>query len=57
MTEFDIAWMKLEQLGTCDGIGGVEYERVKHEWDEHDRIGSVEAFIRVRANALPGGGS
>lgn len=50
---FDVAWRKLEVLGTCDGFGGAEYQRVRREYAAVGDWGDVEGFITLRANAMP----
>lgn len=46
---FDEIWEQLSVTGSCDGLGGAEYHRVRAEW--FDR--GAELFIRHRANILP----
>lgn len=47
---FDQKWSELKREGWCDGFGGMEYRRVRGEWDARDRAGQDPAdFIRRRA--------
>jgi hypothetical protein len=51
--EFDAAWRKCEEKGWCDAYDGVEYGRVRREWQLAGEPSNVDihAFIRSRANA------
>ena len=44
--------MIAENQNICDGIGGMEYTRVKREWIEAGKPKNISEFISVRANAF-----
>jgi hypothetical protein len=50
---FDDAWRTLADLGQCDTIGGMEYQRVLGEWRGYKGSDSMENFIKRRANIGP----
>ena len=52
-TWFDAVWVALEALGYCDALGGMQYMRIYREWVAQ-HIKSIEAFILINANELPG---
>lgn len=47
---FDALWERLAAEGGCDGRGGMEYRRVRREWEEAGRPEPILPFIRRRAN-------
>ena len=49
---FNACWVKTEKTGGCDGFGGMEYERVKREWDAAGKPENIAEFIIERANVL-----
>lgn len=53
--EFDAQWKRLAELGACDELGGLEYERVRAEFFAAGSPSPIEPFIRRRANAGPDG--
>jgi len=50
---FNSVWLALEELGYCDDLGGMQYQRIYREWIAQ-HIKSIEAFIKKNANELPG---
>jgi hypothetical protein len=52
--EFHREYERLSELGACDLPDGGEYTRVKDEWFNADCPRPIEAFIRRRANWVPG---
>lgn len=50
--KFNKIWDKLEEVGKCDGRGGMEYKRVYSEWLDKERPPDIESFIIERANTL-----
>lgn len=47
---FEVAHRALAEIGACDATGGMEYQRVKHEWIACGRPPEIRSFIRFRAN-------
>lgn len=50
--KFDQTWEALSKVGSCDSIGGMEYERVKREWLEFDMPEPIASFITIRTNDI-----
>jgi hypothetical protein len=48
--QFNGSWKLLAELGRCDAMGSMEYERVIGEWIAADRPGHVATFITRRVN-------
>lgn len=46
--DFDSVWERLADRGSCDALGGAEYERVKSEYKL-----DIEQFIISKANEGP----
>lgn len=54
---FDQIWTLCGENGWCDAIGGMEYRRVRQEWQESGYPLDIVGFIRRRANILSVDGS
>lgn len=54
---FDSIWISLSKEGKCDGIGGMEYLRVKREWISEGYPSDIPTFIHLSANRLPSHGN
>lgn len=48
--KFREVWSRLEAKGLCDGIDGIEYNRVISEWVDGGTPEHIAQFIRERAN-------
>ena len=53
--EFDTWWRVLEDLGKCDGFGGMQYQRIREQWLNADPRPPVGAYIQNEANCGPEG--
>ena len=53
MDDFDTVWTACAEESICDGFGGSEYQRVRHEWHLAGRPHDIRAFIELRANVGP----
>lgn len=47
------AWYRLSLRGWCDGLGGMEYRRVRRAYKQAGRPKKVCQFIRIAANSGP----
>ena len=43
---FDAQWLALSEQGTCDSLGGMEFERVKQEWEDCREAGRHRGIHR-----------
>ncbi len=43
--DFRCVWKSLAEMGKCDGIGGMEYRRMRHQWREEGYPTNIEEFI------------
>ena len=50
---FDHVWSDCEKQGSCDGLGGSEYRRVRSEWIRSGKPRCIKEFIGWRANIGP----
>lgn len=50
MDAFDSAWQALCEEGKCDTHGGMEYTRVRREWELYGETRCALFFILLRAN-------
>lgn len=53
MDAFDRVWAVLERQGKCDSRGGVEYTRVRKEWEEIGEAFVILMWITNRSNIDP----
>jgi hypothetical protein len=50
---FHLAYERLASEGHCDSAGGMEYKRVRRQWEEAGRPEDIDSFIKAKANELP----